>query len=438
MALPTRLTRLLYRRKLTRWLKPGLAERFDLVCHDNPWGSGETVSGPGSERASGCVLHVTRLLDPWIDALGVRSMADIGCGDLNWQADYLSRRPELDYTGYDVSPAVLALNRQRHPSIKTLALDISRAAPGPCDLILCKDVLNLLEEADVHRALANLVRSDARWLLITSNGGAGNGQALPRHPHASRHLDLQAPPYDLPPPLYGDHYLLLYRLDDLRAHFRGERLDTFEETDCSKRFTHVFEDRLWGSKESASGPGSERDSASVAHALQQLDQILREHRIRSMADIPCGDFNWMPALLSRHPGLIYTGYDVVPALVRENQARHPQHRFQALDVTRTPPAHAELIFSKDLLNHLSEAEVWAALQNMAASGADWLLVTTNRGFENVDLDPALPHASRHLNLEAPPYDLPEPVAGDHYLLLYRMETIARHLARRRPADVVSA
>lgn len=200
--------------------------------------------------------------------------------------------------------------------------------------------------------------------------------------------------------------------------------------DNAARFSAVYEQRLWGSPESASGPGSERTAPTVRHALKVLDAVIRAHGIRSMVDIPCGDFNWMPELLAAHPGLAYVGYDVVPALIQDNRLRHPTHDFQPLDITKGAPARADLVFSKDMLNHLDEDDVWAALANMVASGADWLLVTTNRGFDNVDLEPTQPHASRHLNLEAPPYSLPEPVSGDHYLLLYRMADVARRLADR--------
>ncbi len=200
--------------------------------------------------------------------------------------------------------------------------------------------------------------------------------------------------------------------------------------DNAERFSRVYDERLWGSAESASGPGSERASPTVRHAIATLEGVLRQQAITSIADIPCGDFNWMPELLSAHPDLRYTGYDVVPTLIEDNRKRHPGVDFRLLDITRAAPAHADLIFSKDLLNHLGEDDVWAALENMAASGADWLLVTTNRGFDNVGLEATQPHASRHLNLEAPPYSLPEPVSGDHYLLLYRMADVARRLADR--------
>ena len=103
--------------------------------------------------------------------------------------------------------------------------------------------------------------------------------------------------------------------------------------DNEKRFSGVYEQRLWGSRESASGPGSERAAPTVLLALHVLDTVIREHGIRSMADIPCGDFNWMPELLAAHPDVTYVGYDVVPALIRDNRLSHPTHEFRLLDIT---------------------------------------------------------------------------------------------------------
>ena len=88
-------------------------------------------------------------------------------------------------------------------------------------------------------------------------------------------------------------------------------------SDNAGRFSAVYEERLWGSAESASGLGSERNSGTVRHALAVLDDVIRTHGIRSIADIPCGDFNWMPELLAAHSDLTYVGYDVVPALIRD-------------------------------------------------------------------------------------------------------------------------
>lgn len=193
------------------------------------------------------------------------------------------------------------------------------------------------------------------------------------------------------------------------------------------RFTDVYEKRLWGSEESASGLGSERSSGQVTHSLALLRRMIREYGVRSISDVPCGDFNWMPLLLEEHPEVDYIGYDVVAPLIHENQRRHPSHRFQALDITTEVPRQSDLIFSKDLLNHLSNKDVWAALSNMVASNARYVMVTNNTGFENVELHPVGTHASRYLDLFAAPFHLPESLYADHYLIVWERESLVQRL-----------
>lgn len=218
--------------------------------------------------------------------------------------------------------------------------------------------------------------------------------------------------------------------DRLAALFDDKRR---EGVDLGARFTEVYEQRLWQSEESVSGLGSERESGQVRHALDLLNRFTDELGIRSISDIPCGDFNWMPMYLDAHPEVDYVGYDVVPALIAETRAKFPDRRFEVLDITRKAPAQADLVFSKDMFNHLSLNDVWAALENMVASKPKYLLLTTNKGFENVELDPRQAHASRHLDLQAAPFLLPEPLYGDHYFLLWRCEDVERRLAARRAA-----
>ncbi len=197
------------------------------------------------------------------------------------------------------------------------------------------------------------------------------------------------------------------------------------------RFTLVYEQGSWKSDESVSGLGSERSSGQVHHTLGLLRRFVSELDIKSIADVPCGDFNWMPLFLEEHPQIAYTGYDVVPPLIANNRARYPQYRFEVLDVAKKAPTAADLLISKDMMNHMFERDVWAALENMVASGSKYLLLTTNRGFENVELNRRRVEASRLLDLEAAPYSMPQPLYGDHYFLLFKREDVARRLAERR-------
>jgi hypothetical protein len=149
-----------------------------------------------------------------------------------------------------------------------------------------------------------------------------------------------------------------------------------------------------------------------------------------MADIPCGDFNWIGDFLRAHPGIDYVGYDIVEDLIAQNRMRHPDYRFEALDITAEVPAAADLIFSKDLINHLFERDVWAAIDNMVASGSRWLLITSNAGETNTELELLTPRSSRHLDLRGAPYGFPEATYADHYLALWRIEDLKPVLAKR--------
>lgn len=197
------------------------------------------------------------------------------------------------------------------------------------------------------------------------------------------------------------------------------------------RFTSVYREGSWNSAETASGVGSERGSGQVVHALEVLNRVIPELKIRSLGDLPCGDFNWMPELLEAHPQLDYIGYDVVTPLILANRERHPARTFAVLDITTEIPRRSDLIFSKDLLNHLCHDDVWAALENMVASGSSYLLATNNRGFENEELEADVTNASRHLDLFAEPFAMPEALYADHYLVLWDREALASRLRHRR-------
>jgi len=189
--------------------------------------------------------------------------------------------------------------------------------------------------------------------------------------------------------------------------------------DLKERFTYVYKGGGWGSAESLSGPGSERESGSVKQAIIALGEALRTHDIKSIADIPCGDFNWMPTFLEQHPGISYAGYDIVDEIIAGNRARHQERSFTQLDITRETPGYADLVFSKDMLNHLTDKDCWAALANMVRSGATYLMATSNAGFENEDLPLDFGGMSRLQNLRAAPFNFPEPLYEDGYLAMWR-------------------
>ncbi|GLK49350.1 hypothetical protein GCM10017620_23230 [Brevundimonas intermedia] len=161
-----------------------------------------------------------------------------------------------------------------------------------------------------------------------------------------------------------------------------------------------------------------------------LPQMVERYGIQSIADVPCGDFNWMPQFLKNHPDIEYTGYDIVDGLIAENQKRYPEVSFRALDITTQIPARADLIFSKDMVNHLVESDVWKAIANMIRSGATYLLITSNGDpVPNEELPRNFGGMSRILNLRIAPYDFPVPLHDDGYLAMWRTSDLAFVLDR---------
>jgi hypothetical protein len=174
-----------------------------------------------------------------------------------------------------------------------------------------------------------------------------------------------------------------------------------------RRFTDIYRHRGFGVAHSASGPGS--DLAQTQSIRDKLPGLLRELGVRTLLDIPCGDYHWMrqvPLRLER-----YIGADIVRPLVASNDFRYADaaHQFVPLDLTRDAlPAAADLILCRDCLVHLSLRDATRAIRQIRRSGARYLLTTTFPA-TCVNTDIITAASWRPVNLQLSPFGLPEPL-----------------------------
>lgn len=174
------------------------ARRFTWIWRLNLWG-GRSRSGTGSDPQQTATLE--RELPALLRRHEVTSLLDLPCGDHAWM-----KRVDLgpcDYTGADVvAPLVRALQR-RHAGARRhfVCLDATRDALPRADLVLCRDLLVHLPDADVRRVLANVRRSGARLLLTTSFPQRGPQPDIVAGDW--RPLDLASAPFGLGAPLDG-------------------------------------------------------------------------------------------------------------------------------------------------------------------------------------------------------------------------------------------
>lgn len=168
-------------------------------------------------------------------------------------------------------------------------------------------------------------------------------------------------------------------------------------------FKDIFRKNIWDNPETVSGDSSTKAQTKVIR--QALSLLITEYKIKSMLDIPCGDYNWMQ---NTELDLEYTGADIVDTLVEVNAKLYPEAgQFKQLDICRDLLPPADLIFCRDCFVHLANKNIFKAIENIKKSGSKYLMLTTfpdrkiNRNI--------LTGAWRAINFEKTPFNFPPPL-----------------------------
>ena len=113
----------------------------------------ETPCGYGSK------LKSTKKQREWMPQIfekyNIKSIADIGAGDLNWIKHI--DLGDIDYQAFDLVP--------RHPEVKSF--DLLKKIPPKVDLIICFWVLNHMPIEHCKKAIKNIKKSGAKYLMMT-------------------------------------------------------------------------------------------------------------------------------------------------------------------------------------------------------------------------------------------------------------------------------
>lgn len=148
------------------------------------------------------------------------------------------------------------------------------------------------------------------------------------------------------------------------------------ENKLKSRFEEIAKDNEWGSQESVSGTGSELKNTQVL--IQELEYLCAKYDIKSILDIPCGDYNWMKEVTNWFTAndISYLGCDIVDSVVETNKKLYPNVNFQVGDIIKDKLPKVDLIFVRDCIGHLSNDNIFKALENIRMSGSKYLLVTS--------------------------------------------------------------
>jgi 2-polyprenyl-3-methyl-5-hydroxy-6-metoxy-1,4-benzoquinol methylase len=155
---------------------------FTQIYERGLWGGG---SGPGSHPSNSALY--AGLVQHLIRHFGARRVVDFGCGD--WQFSQFLDFSGVDYIGVDIVDSLVSQNSARYgaSNVRFVVGDISDYPIDDADLVLCKDVLQHLDDDSALRVLQKLPMARA-WLITNDysarNVDGGIGDARPMDPTA--------------------------------------------------------------------------------------------------------------------------------------------------------------------------------------------------------------------------------------------------------------
>lgn len=165
---------------------------FHAIFKNNEFLGTESRSGGGSSLFQTRIIReeIPRLLHN----LGIKTILDAPCGDWNWMQHV--DLGNFQYIGGDIVGEIIQANQDRFGStnVRFQTTDIIGGPIPKVDLILCRDCLVHLSNADALRALESFRRSGAQWLLTTTFTGRTENPDL-LIGHIWRPLNLELEPF---------------------------------------------------------------------------------------------------------------------------------------------------------------------------------------------------------------------------------------------------
>jgi SAM-dependent methyltransferase len=141
-------------------------------------------------------------------------------------------------------------------------------------------------------------------------------------------------------------------------------------------FTDIYRQNKWGGMpgELSSGDGS-ADQAVVSAYVEMITARAASEGFAGLrfVDLGCGDFRVGRQLLPLCSS--YVGVDIVEPVVRHNQQNHgnASTNFMHLDIVSSPLPEGDVCFVRQVLQHLSNAQISAVLAKLSAYR--WVFIT---------------------------------------------------------------
>tara|TARA_B100001113_G_scaffold303808_1_gene263880 strand:- start:141 stop:854 length:714 start_codon:yes stop_codon:yes gene_type:complete len=203
-----------------------------------------------------------------------------------------------------------------------------------------------------------------------------------------------------------------------------------------KIFTSIYKSKHWVQNPndlsnqfiSVSGPGSNTYSDQYKNLIKNFYLIIDKYEIKSIIDIPCGDFLWIKKIIHEKK-IKYLGVDIVEELIKENKSKYQNENinFSTGDIVSFEIKEKyDLILVRDLLIHLDNIDIIKILNNLKKMNVKYLAINNYEINKNKDV---IIGQHRQVNILIEPYNFPRPIfsfndhAKDKFIYIYDISKI---------------
>ncbi len=173
------------------------------------------------------------------------------------------------------------------------------------------------------------------------------------------------------------------------------------------KFSYIYNNSYWKNQTNGSRSGSGSNVSSTKNIILELNKLIKEKNIKSILDIPCGDWNWMQKLNLKN--VSYLGGDIVDEIIKENNIKFSSDRikFESIDIIFDKLPDSDLIIIRDLLVHLKDNEIFDFFKNIKKSNFKYIAITS---FDHIlqNTKGTIDDNWRPLNLTIAPFYLRQP------------------------------
>lgn len=180
-------------------------------------------------------------------------------------------------------------------------------------------------------------------------------------------------------------------------------IDAVNQQRLTNTFNRIYAEGTWGRDVAGKGTSGTGSTLEITREYRAyVEDFMKKHNVKSVVDAGCGDWSFSSAI--DWGDASYLGIDIASDVIAAVRNKHEKGRvtFLAGDITDELPA-ADLLISKDVLQHLSNELVQKFIRNNLRKGKyKWVILTNDRGSENRDVASG---GYRAIDLAAPPFEV---------------------------------